>query len=252
MRCAAHLARLITRTTRQALLLHDEFECDIYFIRHGESESNVVSGLAAGKNWDAPMTERGHRQAFALGERLKQNRVVFDAIYSSSQTRTVQTTEGMLKGMGIPDAPFEKVDEIIELQVPKWRGMPREQAYTPEVTALRDQKGKWFVPDGGESERAVERRVSQWLEDRILHNPEHLEKGKQTIAVLSHGLALKCLFHSILGFEDRYIRRLGLFNTSISRFTFASNGWFPRCINDAAHTFEIGDVGWEGQLDITP
>ena len=233
-------------------MLHDEFECDFYFIRHGESESNVVSGLAAGKNWDAPMTERGHRQALALGERLRRSGVVFDAIYSSSQIRTVQTTERMLEGMGIPDTPFEKVDEIMELQVPKWRGMPREQAYTPEVTMLRERKGRWFVPDGGESERAVERRVSNWLDDRILRNPEHVEKGKQTVAVLSHGIALRCLFHSILGFEDRYIRRMALFNTSISRFTFASTGWFPRCINDAAHTFDIGDVAWEGPLDITP
>lgn len=233
-------------------MLHDEFECDFYFIRHGESESNVVSGLAAGKNWDAPMTERGHRQALALGARLKRSEVVFDAIYSSSQVRTVQTTERMLEGMGIPDTPFEKVDELIELQVPKWRGMPREQAYTPEVTMLREQKGRWFVPDGGESEWVVERRVSSWLEDRILRNPEHVEKGKQTIAVLSHGIALRCLFHSILGFEDRYIRRMALFNASISRFTFASTGWFPRCINDSAHTFDIGDVAWEGPLDITP
>lgn len=233
-------------------MLHDDFECDFYFIRHGESESNVVAGLAAGKNWDAPMTERGHRQALALGERLKRDGVVFDAIYSSSQTRTVQTTEGMLKGMGISDRPFEKVDALIELQVPKWRGMPRDQAYTPAVTLLREQKGKLFVPDGGESERMVERRMTNWLEDRILQNPEHIEKGKQTIAILSHGLALRCLFHSILGFDDRYIRRMALFNTSISRFTFAATGWFPGSINDAAHTSEIGDVALEGPLNITP
>lgn len=42
-------------------------EFNLYFIRHGESESNVTPDLAAGKNWDAPMTERGHRQALALG-----------------------------------------------------------------------------------------------------------------------------------------------------------------------------------------
>jgi broad specificity phosphatase PhoE len=158
----------------------------------------------------------------------------------------------MLEGMGMLGAAFEKVDEIMELQVPKWRGLPRDQVYTPEVTMLREQKGKWFVPDGGESERVVERRVSNWLEDRILQNPEHIQKGRQTIAIVSHGIALRCLFHSILGFEDRYIRRMALFNTSISRFTFASTGWFPGSINDAAHTFEIGDVAWEGPLNITP
>ena len=51
-------------------MIHDNVQFDFYFIRHGESENNVIEGIAAGADFDAPMTERGHRQAFALGERL--------------------------------------------------------------------------------------------------------------------------------------------------------------------------------------
>ncbi|NQW16018.1 MAG: histidine phosphatase family protein [Chloroflexi bacterium] len=230
-----------------------EFELDIYFIRHGESASNVVPGLAAGKNWDAAMTERGHRQSFALGERLKDDGVTFDAIYSSSQVRAVETTQGMLKGMGTPNAEFTRVDEIIELQVPGWRGVPREEVYTPEMRLRREQLGKWYVPDGGgESEKAVERRFSNWLEDEVLANPSFTGNGNTRIAIISHGLALRCVFHNILEFQDRYIRRIAIANTSISRFKFVPTGWFPVSINDAWHTRDIGDVTWEGPLDITP
>ncbi len=233
-------------------MIHDGFECDIYFIRHGESESNIVEGLAAGRNYDAPMTPRGFEQARALGERLKAEGVSFDRVYVSSLTRAVQTAETMLETMGAASVQYEKVDEIIELQVPGWRGRPREEIYTPAVEYLRASKGKWFVPGDGESERAVERRFSNWLEDEIIFNPEYLAGGRRTVAIVSHGLALRCLFHYILGYEDRFIRRIQLDNACISRFKFAPTGWFPISINDAAHTNHVGDVNREGGTSITP
>ncbi len=38
-------------------MIHENVEFDFYFIRHGESQSNVTPGIAAGINFDAPMTE---------------------------------------------------------------------------------------------------------------------------------------------------------------------------------------------------
>ena len=90
------------------MILNDT-EFDFYFIRHGESESNVTPGVAAGANFDAPMTERGHKQAEAVGRRLAKEGVAFDRIYSSSMVRAVQTTQGMLRGMGQPDREFDRV-----------------------------------------------------------------------------------------------------------------------------------------------
>ena len=233
-------------------MIHDSFLCDIYFIRHGESESNVVTGMAAGVNFDAPMTERGHRQARALGKRLGAEGVEFDRIYSSSMTRAVQTAQGMLEGMGIPDTQFRRADEIIELQVPGWRGKRQVDVITPEVALLQVTKGKWFVPPDGESERMVERRFSNWIEDEVTNNPDFAKLGRQTIAIVSHGLALKCLFHYILGYNDRFIRQFVIDNTAISRFRFTSTGWFLVSLNDASHTWELGDVNREKAMNITP
>ncbi|MEX0762808.1 MAG: histidine phosphatase family protein [Dehalococcoidia bacterium] len=227
-------------------MVNQDVEFNLYFIRHGESESNVAVGLAAGKNFDAPMTERGHQQALALGRRLAREGVTFERIYSSSLVRAVQTTEGMLKGMKLESAKFERIDHIIEQQIPAWRGMPLEDVMTPEVTLMRSEKGKWFQPADGESERAVERRISNWLEDEILYNPGRADRpGSHRIAVVAHGHSLRCLFHYIMGFDQGFIRRMQLDNTSISRFRFGRDGWTVNSINDAAHTGDLGDVNRE-------
>ena len=63
-------------------MIHKDFNCEIYFIRHGQSESNATPGLAAGANFDAPLTEIGHQQAKLLGKRFKTDNVNFDKVYS--------------------------------------------------------------------------------------------------------------------------------------------------------------------------
>ena len=74
-------------------MIHKDFNCEIYFIRHGESESNATPGLASGVNYDAPLTKLGHQQAKLLGERFKNEKMSFDKVFSSTLTRAVQTTD---------------------------------------------------------------------------------------------------------------------------------------------------------------
>jgi broad specificity phosphatase PhoE len=230
-------------------LTHPDFMADFFFIRHGESESNLTvhGGLAAGLNFDAPLTERGHKQAFAVGERLAAEGRTFDRIYSSTMVRAVQTTQGMLQGMGIGGTAFEQSGDIIERQVPDWRGRPVTEVHTPDVKLLMAENGKWFKPGDGESNREVERRFSNWMEDELLFNNDFVGRpGRQRIAIVSHGLALQCLFHYIMGFNDSLIDRFPMNNTSISRFRFTAQGWFPISINDATHTEALGDILREG------
>lgn len=224
-------------------MIHHNVDFDIYFIRHGESQSNITPGIAAGKDFDSPMTDRGHQQAEALGRRLAAEKVTFDRIYSSSLLRAVQTTEGMLRGMNISDVEFDRVDPIIERQIPAWRGRQASEVRTTEVRLLEAGKGKWFQPADGESERVVERRASNWLEDEIICNPKWLaKKGSHRIAVVTHGITLRCLIHYITGMDQNFLKRTQVYNTSISRFRFGANGWSIETINDANHTLEVGDI----------
>ena len=66
-------------------MIHKDFNCEIYFIRHGQSESNATPGIAAGVNFDGPLTKLGHHQAQLLGERFKNDEINFDKIYKNTK-----------------------------------------------------------------------------------------------------------------------------------------------------------------------
>jgi broad specificity phosphatase PhoE len=225
------------------LLIHDNVEFDFYFIRHGESQSNVTPGIAAGANFDAPMTDRGHLQAEAAGKRLASEGAKFDKIYSSSLVRAVQTTEGVLRGMGIEGTEFEQVDAIIEKQTPAWRGKLAKDVMPTEVRLKMAEKGQFFKAADGETMRWVERRASGWLEDEVIYNEDWYEKpGTHTIAIVSHGDTMRALLHYITGMDNRLAMRTDIFNCSISRFRFGKLGWYIGNINDSSHTLSLGDI----------
>lgn len=231
-------------------MIHEDFECEFYFIRHGESLSNATPGFVAGVDFDAPLTDTGFEQARLLGKRLKRENVQFDRIYSSTLIRTVQTAETMLEAMGEPDRTFARVEAIIEMQMRGWRGVPTEEVYTPEMLAYMRTKGMNFVPPDGESYRMVQRRYANWLEDEFLYNEELARNEKSLrVAIVGHGAATRCILHYIMGFDETYIWRVALDNTSITRFVFNKEGWFPMCINDSTH---IRDAGISANSEITP
>ena len=231
-------------------MIHKDFQCEFYFIRHGESTSNATPGFAAGVDFDSPLTSKGLEQARLLGRRLKAEDVRFDRVYSSSLTRAVQTTETMLRAMGEADRDFPKVDAIIEQQLPGWRGVPTSEALTTEMVAYMRGKGGHFVPPQGESYRNVQRRFAGWLEDEILYNEDLVSKEKSlTVAVVGHGAATQCLLHYIMGFDESFIGKIRLDNTSVSRFRFDHEGWFSICINDSWH-IRTADIS--GSSETTP
>ena len=231
-------------------MIHENFRCEFYFIRHGESMSNVTPGYAAGTDFDSPLTDGGREQARRLGERLRRENVRFDRVYSSSLVRTAQTAEAMLEAMGEPGRPFERVDALIEQQMPGWRGVPIEEAYTPEVREYMPVKGAHFVPPEGESHRMVQRRTSGWLEEEIIYNSELVGKEESlTVAVVGHGAASRCLFQYIMGYDDRFITRCALDTCSISRFIFDRDAWSVVCINDSCH---LDDAGRQPSFEARP
>jgi broad specificity phosphatase PhoE len=218
-------------------LIHADFKCHFYFIRHGESVLNATPGdFYSGRDDDNPLTELGFSQARMLGTRLKNEGVTFDRVYSSSLVRATQTTRTMLDAMGEGDREFPKVDALIEQQVPGWRGVRRDEINSSENTAYMQHKGAHFVGPKGESMRVVQRRVSNWLEDEIIYNEGLAGRPVDlTIGMVGHGNAYRALFQYIMGFDERFLWRTALDNTSISRFVFDSGGWAVVTLNDSTH-----------------
>lgn len=220
-------------------MIHKNFRCEFYFIRHGESESNATPGLAAGANYDSALTDRGVKQARLLGSRLKREGVKFDRVYSSSLDRARKTARYMLDTMGETERDVPAVDALVEQKAMGWRGVPVEEVFTPENVAYIMSKGADFIPPQGESLRMVRRRVSGWVESEIIYNEELVSSHRElTVAVVGHGTASRCLFQYIMGFNDALLGRVALDNTSISRFVFDRNGWSVVRLNDASHLME--------------
>ncbi len=59
----------------------------IYFVRHGESESNRDK-VFAGKRADAELTDTGRQQAHQTGKEIKKQKIAIDLIVASPLRRT--------------------------------------------------------------------------------------------------------------------------------------------------------------------
>ncbi|MBM3944552.1 MAG: histidine phosphatase family protein [SAR202 cluster bacterium] len=225
-------------------MIHEDFHCEFFFIRHGQSGSNATPGVAVGANFDSPLTALGEKQARRLGRRLRREKVTFDRVYSSTLARAIRTTELMLEEMGEGDRRFEKIEALKEQQIPAWRGKPDGEIFTPETLAYMRAKEPDFVPADGEPLRLVQRRVATWIEDEFIFNRELTEKPVNLrVAIVGHGAATKAFFQHIMNFDAKLITRMGMDNCSISRFMFNRYGWFPVCINDGSHIHEEAEGG---------
>ncbi len=218
-------------------MIHKEFECDLYLIRHGQSESNALPADRYSDNYDSKLTPKGEEQARRLGARFAAEGLAFDRIYCSTYKRAIMTARIMVEEMGAPETEIPQVHALREQEAPDdWRGKRMDEVATPEVRAYTAAKGNDYKPEGGESAREVERRISAWLEEELIYNPELVSRPvSMRVALVGHGTAHNCLMRYILGFDQRFIWRMPLDNCSISRLRFDNGGWQLISINDAVH-----------------
>ena len=71
---------------------------DLFLIRHAEAIDLGERGVTEDEN--RPLTERGEKQAEALGVLMREREIQFDAVVSSPLLRAKQTAEILLKASG--------------------------------------------------------------------------------------------------------------------------------------------------------
>jgi len=136
----------------------------IILVRHGNTFGPDETPRRVGLKTDIPLVESGQRQAQKLGELFKERGYVFDAAYTSTLKRTIETAQIALTaaGQNIQTQPLSLFDEIDY--------GPDENKPEDEVTArigeqaLKDWNNKALVPDG-------------WLVD-----PDEIISGLKTFA----------------------------------------------------------------------
>ncbi len=197
----------------------------IYFIRHGEAEGNLYR--RAQGHYEANITAKGHRQIAALAERFRD--VHLDALYSSDLRRTRITAGAITK---YHDLPLNLEPQLREVCLGDWEDVPwgnLSHDFPEAMTAFNDDPEAWNAP-GAESFAA--------LKERMLSATLRLAKAHdgQTIACVSHGMAIRTLLSHILAVPSKEIRRLPHGdNTSVSLLEVEGEEIKVVFYNDASH-----------------
>lgn len=180
----------------------------VYFVRHGESEANVLR-IISNRAIAHGLTEKGIQQAHTLAESLRG--VGISALYSSPILRARQTAEilGQTLGLGI-----ETRDALREPDcgVAEGRGDPEAWQLNTNLWNDWQFRLRWdsYIP-GGESFNDVQRRFLPFVAG-LLSDPQNSEKN---LALIGHGMLYATMLPLVLvNISRQFAVGLGLANTA--------------------------------------
>lgn len=278
---------------------------------------NAKPELISGRSPSATLTGLGKRQARALGVHLRSVGMEFDAVYSSPLERAKQTAYAVCQELDIPRESMELTEAVQEVSQGQWEGRNRSEIYTPALVPIINSTQPDFRAPGGESQRQVEFRMMEFLNNvvlpraastlqkarRLRGSREHLNKNQltstqvhpledmdvsqakdweesdltseyhhlkpllgqipdsmnsnnlstsgppeldsmpsdvssipYTVAVISHGLAIKCMLRGLTGSDPHFTTRWCIDNTSVTVVRHSTRkGWEIQRVNDTSH-----------------
>ncbi len=207
---------------------------EIYLIRHTQAEGNVYHAMQG--HWDGDVTALGLREIDALAERFRD--VKIDALYSSDLKRAMLTADAIRRFRPLE---LHTIFDLREINVGPWEArffgdVIHEQ---PEEAELFLHRAEEFYVEGAERYGEVRRRAAAVLE-RIARENE----GK-TVAVVSHGVTIRCLLSRILdrSLNDPSLPICG--NTGVTHLFFEDGRFRIDYINDCSHLDALGLPAWE-------
>jgi probable phosphoglycerate mutase len=189
----------------------------LVLVRHGVTAHTVgklFSGGLASSN--PPLNDTGREQARATGEWLAPLSGTFDALVSSPVRRTRETAEILAQFF---DLRIEEEPGIAEMEFGTWDGL----SFTEVHEKFPDEISSWLgdlesAPHGGESFRAVEKRVLEGR-DRILAS-----YPGQTVVAVSHVTPIKTLVADALGAPLDALYRMELAPASVTVISYFDGG----------------------------
>jgi broad specificity phosphatase PhoE len=176
----------------------------LYFVRHGESEANTLRIIS---NRDLPysLTETGRKQAAALAEKLYGRS--FSCLYTSPILRAFETAEILSNKLQVS---IECVDALREPDCGILEGRGDADAWREldywKKEWLRGCKLK-LGPQGGETCSGVRQRITEFLEDLIMHYGD----TDVELLLVTHGSLIQYGLPGVLeGLDQQVIRKNGL------------------------------------------
>ena len=198
---------------------------ELYLIRHTQAEGNLYRMMQG--HWDGEITALGRAENDLLAERFRD--IALDAVYSSDLKRAVLTAEACARGKGIAVQTDRRLREL-DLGVWETQFFGNVTYSVPEkVEKFLYSPGEWSV-EGSETVYDVEKRAFEALIDIANAHPD------QAVAVVSHGITLRCLMTRILGLPYTGEKLIPIFkNTSVTKLDYENGRFTAEWMNDASH-----------------
>lgn len=169
----------------------------LIFVRHAEAEGNL-NRLFHGW-YDSKITEKGHKQAKRVSERLAD--IPIDIIYSSSLTRTLQTAQYIAD---IKQLPIIRTDKMKEINGGDWEDKSWETIptlYPQENYTWENEPHLHQMPNGENMQEFYDRLIKE-VKNIISNNT-----GKN-VCIVTHGTALRALLCGFYGATLEHMKNI--------------------------------------------
>lgn len=152
----------------------------LYFVRHGQSEANVLRMFAG--HWDAPLTELGREQAACTATYLADKPIT--AVYASDMHRASDTGAALSSVKGIPLRATERLREIY---AGDWEGKTFDElADDPSFVVWRQTIGLARCANG-ESVAELQQRVRAVVEEIVHRHPD------ESVCIATHATPIRVM-----------------------------------------------------------
>ncbi len=196
----------------------------VLLARHGETTWNA-EGRLQGQS-DAPLSDVGRAHTRLLAAHLRPE--TLSAIYTSDLSRAVETARTVAATHGLDPCP---VVAFREVSYGAWEGLTQAEVREryPDEHRLWNEDSVAHRPPGGERLETVRDRTLAGLAGLLdRHQGE-------TLLVVSHGAAIRCLLAGLLDVPLRAMRSLVLRNASLSRVIFGAGRPVLVSLNETGH-----------------
>lgn len=194
----------------------------LILVRHGQTTKNV-QGVLHSRSDESVLSELGRQQIGATAERLKGEGV--DLIYSSKETRAVQSAQLIAKVLGKEPRSLDGLEER------NW-GVFEGQPWS-KVKAVLDPLGSEqryeYVPEKGESWQGFETRTNKVIKEIIDEN-----QGK-CVVIVTHGGVIRVLMPYFLQAPREESYKYNPKNASLTIFDLEDNHLIPMVVDDTSH-----------------
>lgn len=195
----------------------------LYLLRHGEtafSHHNRFCGRI-----DAPLTAEGRDMAAAFADAYA--RVPWDAVVTSTRTRTIDTAMPIAARVGLEVKRDARLDEM---SYGDWQGLSKAEAASRDPAHF----ARWLEdpsvgPPRGELPADVAERALAAIDDVRAQHPTG------NVLVVSHKAVLRILFCRLMGLEVRHYRAVDWPVSGVTRIDIDDAGLSLRTFADLSH-----------------